>query len=59
MVTGSERVVPAGPMGGVLRFDIPRVGVAGVGTSQPKGDALELDTGNWIFTMLQRVPVQR
>ena len=35
VVTGSVRVVSSGPMGGVLRFDIPGVGVAGVGASQP------------------------
>ena len=40
VVTGSVQVVSAGAMGGVLRFDIPRVGVAGVGASQPTKDAL-------------------
>ena len=40
VVTGSVRVVSNGPIGGVLRFDIPGVGVAGVGASQPTGDAL-------------------
>ncbi|MDE2927995.1 MAG: leucine-rich repeat domain-containing protein [Acidobacteriota bacterium] len=33
LVTGSVRVVAAGPMGGVLRFDGPDIGVAGVGSS--------------------------
>ena len=40
VVTGSVRVVANGPVGGVLRFDIPGVGVAGVGASQPTVDAL-------------------
>ena len=40
VVAGSVRVVSNGPMGGVLRFDIPGVGVAGVGASQPTADAL-------------------
>ena len=40
VVTGSVRVVSNGPVGGVLRFDIPGVGVAGVGASQPTADAL-------------------
>ena len=40
VVTGSVRVVANGPIGGVLRFDIPGVGVAGVGASQPTTDAL-------------------
>ena len=40
VVAGSVRVVANGPVGGVLRFDIPGVGVAGVGTSQPTSDAL-------------------
>ena len=35
VVTGSVRVVSDGPIGGVLRFDLPDVGVAGVGTSPP------------------------
>ena len=40
VVTGSVRVVSDGPIGGVLRFDIPGVGVAGVGASQATTDAL-------------------
>ena len=35
LVTGSVKVVAGGPLGGVLRFDIPAIGVAGVGASQP------------------------
>ena len=35
LVSGSVRVVSEGPIGGVLRFDIPGIGVAGVGASQP------------------------
>ena len=40
VVSGSVRVVSDGPIGGVLRFDIPGIGVAGVGASQPVRDAL-------------------
>ena len=40
VVAGSVQVVSNGPLGGVLRFDIPGVGVAGVGASQPTSDAL-------------------
>ena len=32
-VIGSVRVVSDGPLGGVLRFDVPSVGVAGIGAS--------------------------
>ena len=37
---GSVAVVADGPIGGVLRFDIPGLGVAGVGDSPPLRDAL-------------------
>ena len=40
VVTGSVTVDANGPIGGVLRFDLPRIGVAGVGASQPVRDAL-------------------
>ena len=40
VVAGSVRGVAEGPIGGVLRFDLPGVGVAGVGTGQPLTDAL-------------------
>ena len=40
MVTGSVTVISEGPIGGVLRFDLPGIGVAGVGASQPVRDAL-------------------
>lgn len=40
LVTGSVRVEADGPIGGVLRFDIPEIGVAGVGASQPVRDAI-------------------
>ena len=40
VVSGSVKVVSEGPIGGVLRFDLPGIGVAGVGTSQPTSDAL-------------------
>ena len=33
-VVGSVRVASDGPIGGVLRFDIPNIGVAGVGASE-------------------------
>ena len=38
--SGSITVVVAGSIGGVLRFDIPGLGVAGVGDSQPVRDAI-------------------
>ena len=40
LVTGSARVVADGPIGGVLRFDAPEIGVAGVGSSRPLRDAI-------------------
>ena len=39
-VSGSVRVVSDGPIGGFLRFDLPGIGVAGVGASAPVQDAL-------------------
>ena len=40
VVSGSVKVVSGAPIGGVLRFDLPGIGVAGVGTSQPTSDAI-------------------
>ena len=40
LVIGSVRVFGTGRLGGVLRFDIPFVGVAGVGASEPVNDAI-------------------
>ena len=40
LVSGSVKVVSEGPIGGVLRFDLPDIGVAGVGASPPVRDAL-------------------
>ena len=37
---GSARVVSDGPLGGVLRFNAPAIGVAGVGASQPVAAAV-------------------
>ena len=42
-VSGSVKVVSDGPdslIGGVLKFDLPGIGVAGVGASQPVRDAI-------------------
>ena len=39
-VSGSVKVVSDGPIGGFLRFDLPDIGVAGVGASAPVQDAL-------------------
>ena len=39
-VRGSVRVFGTGRLGGVLRFDIPAIGVAGVGASEPVSDAI-------------------
>ena len=40
LVSGSVRVVADEPIGGLLRFDLPGIGVAGVGVSSPVSDAL-------------------
>ena len=40
LVSGSVQVTANGPIGGGLRFDLPGIGVAGVGVSQPVRDAL-------------------
>ena len=40
LVTGSVRVVSDSPIGGFIRFDLPDIGVAGVGASPPVRDAL-------------------
>ena len=43
LVTGSVKVITKdldSPIGGVLRFDAPGIGVAGVGASQPVRDAI-------------------
>ena len=40
VVSGSVKVVSDGPIGGVLRFDLPGIGVAGVGASPPARDAI-------------------
>ena len=40
LVSGSVKVVADGPIGGGLRFDIPGLGVAGVGASPPVRDVL-------------------
>ena len=40
LVSGSVRVVSGGPIGGLLRYSVPGVGVAGVGASPPVRDAL-------------------
>ena len=40
LVSGSVKVVSDGPIGGILRFDLPGIGVAGVGASSPVRDAI-------------------
>ena len=40
LVSGSARVVSEGPIGGMLRFEHPDFGVAGVGASPPLSDTL-------------------
>ena len=40
LVTGSVRVLSDGPIGGVVRYSVPEIGVAGVGPGQPTSDAL-------------------
>ena len=39
LVSGSVKVVSEGPIGGVLRYALPGIGVTGVGASQPVSDA--------------------
>ena len=40
LVSGSVKVVSEGPLGGMLRFDHPALGVAAVGASPPVSDAI-------------------
>ena len=40
LVSGSVKVDADGPIGGGLRFDLPEIGVAGVGASPPISDAI-------------------
>ena len=40
LVSGSVKVVSEGPLGGVLRYALPGIGVTGVGASQSVRDAL-------------------
>ena len=40
LVSGSVRVVSEGPIGGLLRFDHPGIGVAAMGASTPVSDAI-------------------
>ena len=40
LVKGSVKVVSDGPLGGFLRYTVPRFGVAGVGASPPVRDVL-------------------
>ena len=40
LVTGSVKVLSDGPIGGMLRYDLPHIGEAVVGASPPLGDAL-------------------
>ena len=40
LVSGSVRVISDGPIGGMLRYDLPHIGEAVVGASPPLGDAL-------------------
>ena len=40
LVSGSVKVVSDGPIGGLVRYGVPNIGVAGVGVSPPVRDAL-------------------
>ena len=40
VVSGSVQVISSGTLGGFLRFDMPGIGVAGVGASQPVLDVI-------------------
>ena len=39
-VSGSVKVLSDGPIGGLVRYSVPEIGVAGVGPGQPTSDAL-------------------
>ena len=39
-MTGSVKVVSDGPIGGLVRYGVPEIGVAGVGASEPVRDVL-------------------
>ena len=39
-MSGSVTVLSDGPIGGVVRYGVPEIGVAGVGPGQPTSDAL-------------------
>ena len=40
LVSGSVKVLSDGPIGGLVRYGVPEIGVAGVGASEPVRDAL-------------------
>ena len=40
LVSGSVKVISDGPIGGMLRYNLPHIGEAVVGASQPVGDAV-------------------
>ena len=40
LVSGSVKVISEGPIGGMLRYDLPHIGVAVVGASPPLTDAI-------------------
>ena len=40
LMSGSVKVVSDGPIGGMLRYDLPHIGEAVVGASPPLGDAI-------------------
>ena len=40
LVSGSVKVLSDGPIGGLVRYSVPEIGVAGVGPGQPTSDAL-------------------
>ena len=40
LVSGSVKVLSDGPLGGLVRYGVPEIGVAGVGASPPVRDAL-------------------
>ena len=54
VVTGSVRVMSDGPIGGVVRFDIPGIGVAGVGASEPTATPCSRRGGRTAGSALRR-----
>ena len=53
LAQGSAIVTSTEPLSGVIRFDIPGTGVAGVGSSEPAFEVI-LPVLKWLYSMKQR-----